>query len=331
MKIPASIRQIYENQRAVCLRLKATVDDKMTALKEPRWHYESRVKALPSFALKVETGRFVRPEALEDFFACTLVVANLSELVQAEQMVCNQFALKNRRPRAASTTAKSSDAFPFDDVRLYVTLASHAARPPADLMDIVFEVQVKTFLQHAWSIATHDLIYKADDASWSMERIAYQVKAMLEHAEVAISEASALSGCSALARSDERTQATREWIAFIRRHWGPDELPDDLRRLAGNIAALARALEVQLERLDNILTAKRADAGAAHPLNLSPYATLVQYLMHAEKEKMIALLGRENSSFRVLVPEEVVLPDDIDLRQLRNAVLVGEHWARDGY
>ena len=53
---------------------------------------------------------------------------------------------------------------------------------------MIFEVQIKTILQHAWSIATHDLIYKTDTVSWPKERIAFQVKAMLEHAEIAIAE-----------------------------------------------------------------------------------------------------------------------------------------------
>ncbi len=42
-------------------------------------------------------------------------------------------------------------------------------------------------MQHAWGLATHDLIYKADEINWPKERIAFQIKAMLEQAEVTIS------------------------------------------------------------------------------------------------------------------------------------------------
>ena len=73
MKISASIRNIHEDQKAV--------DGRMAGLKKIRWHYESRVKELTSFALKIETGRVQTPAALEDFFACTLVVANATEIV----------------------------------------------------------------------------------------------------------------------------------------------------------------------------------------------------------------------------------------------------------
>ena len=186
MKVPASIRRLHEDQKAINDRLKAAIDERMRGLKNPRWHYESRVKELPSFALKIESGRFDNPRSLEDFFACTIVVANSTEIDEAEKLIDENFALQERRPQHPSHTHKASYAFPFDDLRLYVALADKPSVPPTDLIGIVFEVQIKTFLQHAWSIATHDLLYKTDDANWSKERIAYQIKAMLEHAEVSI-------------------------------------------------------------------------------------------------------------------------------------------------
>jgi hypothetical protein len=73
MKIPASIRSIYEEQKSKNDRLKLKVDVQLNQLKDARWHYESRVKGLESFALKIESGRYYKPESLEDFFACTLV------------------------------------------------------------------------------------------------------------------------------------------------------------------------------------------------------------------------------------------------------------------
>src|SRR5688572_27425858 len=154
MKVPASIRRIYEDQKAVNNRLKEVIDERMRGLKNQRWHYESRIKELPSFALKIETGRFESPGELEDFFACTIVVANAAEITQAEKSINDNFTVKWRRPPRVEETHKASDAFPFDDLRLYATLPESPALPPSDLTGIVFEVQIKTFLQHAWSIAT---------------------------------------------------------------------------------------------------------------------------------------------------------------------------------
>jgi ppGpp synthetase/RelA/SpoT-type nucleotidyltranferase len=322
MKIPASIRRLHEDQMEINERLKATVDERMRSLKNRRWHYESRVKELPSFALKIESGRFDNPQALEDFFACSVVVANVTEIDEAEKLIAANFSIKNRRPPKPGETHKTSDAFPFDDLRLYVTLPDDPAVPRTDLAAVTFEIQIKTFLQHAWSIATHDLLYKADDANWSKERIAYQIKAMLEHAEVSIQEAESLAACGALAKEDWRTAAIKRGIALVKSQWGEDELPDDVRRLASNITSVIEALHLKVGRLEEILNEGKAHRSGAHPSNLSPYATVVQYLLDAEKEKIVSLLKGEEGRTRILIAEEIELPADIDRAELRNAVFV---------
>ena len=160
MKVPASLRILYDDQKTTNQRLKEIVDTRMHQLREPRWHYESRVKELVSYALKVESGRVASPEALEDYFACTMVVATSAEVAKAEERIKSEFSVKERRPPEAGYTRKASDSFPFDDLRLYVAVRDDPFEVREDLIGIVFEVQIKTFLQHAWSIATHDLVYK---------------------------------------------------------------------------------------------------------------------------------------------------------------------------
>jgi ppGpp synthetase/RelA/SpoT-type nucleotidyltranferase len=305
MKVPGSIRQLYEDQRVSNDRLRVVIDERMRGLKHARWHYESRVKELPSFALKIESGRFGDPRALEDFFACSLVVANATEIDEAERLVRGTFAVKERRPPRADRTHKAPDSFPFDDLRLYVSLPENPATPPTDLAGIVFEVQIKTFLQHAWSIATHDLLYKTDDANWRKERIASQIKAMLEHAEVSILEAEQLAACGVLAKEDSRTAATKRGIALVKAQWSEDELPADVRRLADNITGLMDALRLEPGRLEEILNEGKVQRAGAHPSNLSPYTTVVQYLFTAEREKVLSLLSAERARRRVLIPEEI--------------------------
>jgi len=321
MKVPGSVRRLHDDQRAINDRLKTTVDRLMTNLKNPRWHYESRIKDLLSFTLKIESGRFETPQALEDFFACTIVVANATEISEGEVLIRDNFAMKTRRPPRPDQTHKSPDAFPFDDLRLYVTLPDDPTRPPTDLGTVLFEVQIKTFLQHAWSIATHDLLYKTDDANWSKERIAYQIKAMLEHAEISIQEAESLAACGALAKEDQRTATIKLGIKLVKSQWNEDELPNDVRRLADNIISLLRALQLRIERLEEILNQGKAERAGVHPSNLSPYAIVVQYLLKAEKEKMVSLLSGETQT-KILIPDEIELPADMNRTQLRNAVFV---------
>ena len=322
MKIPASIRRLHEDQKAVNDRLKIAVGNRMAGLKKPSWHYESRVKELSSFALKIESGRFQKPEALEDFFACTLVVANATEIAEAEKLVEDNFTVQYRRPKQIDKTHKSSDSFPFDDLRVYTALREGPSIPPTDLSGIVFEVQIKTFLQHAWSIATHDLLYKSDDVNWSKERIAYQIKAMLEHAEISIQEAEGLAACAALAKEDPTTTAIKDGIRLVKAQWVGDELPSNVRRLAVNIAELLAALSMKIERLEQILNDGKTQRAGAHPSNLSPYGTIVQYLFDAEKDKMVKFLKNEKVRTKILIPAEIELPADLDRTEFRNAVFV---------
>ncbi len=327
MKIPASIRNAFDDQKIKFDRLKEKVDAAVNGIRKPRWHYESRVKTLQSYALKLESGRFRDPLALEDSFACTLVVANLAEVEEAEQLIRQRFQLLERRPNSSDYTHKRPDSFLFDDLRLYVALAADPNLPATGLESVRFEFQAKTFLQHAWSIATHDLVYKTDNVHWSKQRIAFQTKAMLEHAEVSILEAETLAASVALAKEDKNTKDIRRAIAIVRDQWSTDQLPSDVRRLAENVLRLAGNLHLSLDRVQAVLDAGKATAGS-HPTNLSPYATLVQYLLSAEQLAMVKYLeGEEQESggqrAAIVIPAEIDIPAGIDRSKWKNALYVG--------
>lgn len=328
MKIPGSIRALYYLQYDRNVRLKEEVDQLVRSYiqeEHPRWHYESRVKGLESFALKVETGRFSDPSKLEDFFACTVVVTNSLEVEQAEQLICERFVRRERRPARRGWTHKRPDSFPFDDLRLYLTLKEDPTLPPNDLVDIVFEFQIKTYLQHAWGIATHDLVYKANDTNWGKERIAYQIKAMLEHAELSIEEATRLSESLSLRMEDNTTTKIRKIIELLQKCWDKDSLPEDTLRLARNVKELLDALDLHGGRLMQILDAETKANGGALPLNLSPYATIVQALLRQEKERMRQLLSAKNEGkFKALIPAEIDFPSEIDRNECCNAIFLDE-------
>ena len=280
MKIVKRLRDIHQD----CLPRYRTLSEEVKGLLKPKaeerdWFFLSRLKGLESFALKVEAGRVADPKNLEDFFACTIVVPTMAQIEEAERIVLDLFDLSERRPPDSDITHKSPSSFAFDDLRLYVGRRAAASGRHPELDGTVFEVQIKTILQHAWSVATHDLIYKTNTVSWPRERIAFQVKAMLEHAEVAIAEANRLADAPAVAKRDKQTIAILKLIQQLRQVWSEDRLPADVKRLAETIFDILRASDLDAGRLGEVIDAEKQRLGLL-PADLSPYAFTLQALSH---------------------------------------------------
>jgi hypothetical protein len=310
MKVPPHLRTVYEQQHQLNETLRATAQDVMAGFKQPRWHYEARLKRLESFALKIESGRVPDPSAMEDFFACTLVVRNSGEVPVAEAEVLEHFRLVERRPRNPIRTHKGPEAFPFDDLRLYVTLKPSELSRPTDLENITFEIQIKSFLQHAWSIATHDLLYKSNDVRWAKARIAYQIKAMLEHAELVIEEVEPLAGAQALAKTDVRTEEVSLLIEAIKERWPNERLPTDVKRLAENILTALRCFSAIPSEFGQLIDAESEQGRGVRSLNLSPYSATIQALVMQKADRLNAFLKKSDRS-RLAVPAEIDVPDGL--------------------
>ncbi len=271
------------------------------------WFFTWRLKELESFALKIETGRVSNPVALEDFFACTIVVPTLSRIGDAEQLITTHFDFRERRPPDDSQTSKRSSSFPFDDLRLYVARRPAASGRDADLDGTVFEVQIKTVLQYAWIIATHDLIYKTNTVSWPKERIAFQIKAMLEHAEIAIAAAEQLSDSPSVAKKDKWTDNIIAIINQIECFWPEDQFPEDRKRLAENIFGLLRTADLPANRLVTLLEAEKSRNGMI-PTDLSPYAFTVQALAHYPGIKFEEKFKRSRIKTKIVIHDGMDIP-----------------------
>jgi hypothetical protein len=290
-------------------KLKAIVDAKIEGKKSPKWHYESRVKELISFAIKLQTGRERYPRRSEDMFACTLVVENHSKIQQATDLVTKLFKEEYRRPKDAKTSSLSSDTFAFDDLRLYAQWEDVPSMPPTLVNGLLFEIQIKTYLQHAWGIATHDLIYKTNDPNWGRSRVAYQVKAMLENAELSISEVKRLTDCVFLDRADRATNLLSQTIQELKARWAePGTLPADIQGLANNIIGLAARLKIDLQELWRILDAATMAGKGARRLDLSPYGSILEALIEVHQADLFNPLGHPKNRHHVFVPRELAMP-----------------------
>lgn len=320
MKIAKYLRDLHASQTKTYGQLKFEVDRFFEAHREPSWHYVSRLKDIESFALKVETGR-AKPNEMEDFFACTLAVENLRSMAKAERMVKKRFKFSERRPKADTFTSKPPDSFRFDDTRLYVRWKDNPVSRPTGLNGLLFEVQIKTFLAHAWSVATHDLTYKTNEKSWPKERIAFQVKAMLEHAEISIAEADKLASTASLNKIDDLSKRISEIIGMMDTLWPAVALPQDKKRLAENINNLIGSLGISLNRLQEII-AKETDFGkGTKTLNLSPYCTVVQSLVNQEADKVLKYITGPKKEFKIYMSCELEIPETWDIKGATNAVV----------
>lgn len=307
MKINSRIRDLYEACDERYRRLGEEVREKLAPrCEEHGWFYRSRVKKLESFALKLETGRIETPAAPEDFFACTIVVPTQAQIEDAEAIVSSLFDRSERRPESNEVTFKEASNFTFDDLRLYVKRRESASSRNEDLTGLIFEVQIKTILQYAWGVATHDLIYKTDTVSWPKARIAYQVKAMLEHAELAIAEANELSRAAAVAKKDGRTSQILKVIESVERLWPEDALPADRKRLAENVLGALTIAGKEPDDLAVLIQGEVRRIGLL-PRNLSPYALVVQALANSEGAELEVKLKKRGRG-KILIHEDMDLP-----------------------
>ncbi len=310
MKIAKSIRNAYNSVTDEYKRLSEEICSRLEPeVKLNEWFFRHRLKELESFALKIETGRVDDPRRMEDFFASTIVVPNMSAVSDAEQLLEGIYEVYTRRPSHDETTLKKASDFVFDDLRIYLKFKTTSTGRNEDLEGLIFEVQIKTILQYAWEIASHDLTYKTDDVSWPKERIAFQVKAMLEHAEIAIAEADRLANSPAISKKDPETTSTLEIINVIREFWNREHLPNDLKRLARSILRVMNTCELKSDKLEAVLVKEKQRIGIL-PTNLSPYAFLIQALAHnTDLDFKTKITSNLNERTRILIHDDMELPD----------------------
>jgi len=308
VKISKSIRSAFDEQSDLHRLLEKKVKATLEPVVQDTWHYEGRVKSVESYALKIETGRF-DPDDLEDFFGCTLVVPTMNVTDDAEALVQSLFDVLSRKPETSKMAMAGALDFRFDHTRLYARIKVPLGLDPGPIHTIRFEIQIKTYLQHAWSIATHDLTYKTSELSWGKERVAAQVKATLEAAEVSIVEAEQLSksGNKLLTREDHATTQLAMIAGTLQRNFTSVLLPADVKRLAQTIKVSLDACAIDLAQFGKILDAGKRAHGGSHPADFSPFGLLVLYLVEQQPGKLRRALRRKNGPM-IYIPKEITLP-----------------------
>ena len=247
MGVPQAIRERYDQDAPAMQAVLAYVRASIAGFcRDRRYGLEARSKELESLSEKLETDRYPNWDALDDLVAFTIVVPTASHEPGVLKFLESVFEMMLVRGR--DQVAKPPDVFRFDATRCYCRIKHEEPEPEIEPrgFEITFEVQIKTAFEHAWSVVTHDLVYKTDDISWPKRRLAAQLKAMVEQIDALVDNFERVAG-DVPGTSDLETEAMAEAPGLLTTLCSDglvDEalVPASWSRLAENLLALAASL-----------------------------------------------------------------------------------------
>ena len=317
MKVSSQLSSLYNDLRAIANDLNDYIDIRLKeACSEKKWLYTRRVKELESFALKMEMGRYKSINLIDDMFACTLVVSNIAELNEAESYIKEHFSIIKRKPKNSNESIHMPENFNYDSLRLYCQVKP--SRLQKDYEHMIFEVQIKTFLEHAWAVATHDFQYKSNEISWAKSRIVSQLKAMLDNIELTIHESESLSKSKHIKKVHSEYKHLNNIIEYYQTNWGEDKLPKDVRRLAQNTNELIFHLGIEFNEVKKIIEAENKIGKGINTLSLSPFQVIVQSLINQKRDLMKNFMkspkkrGVYPGRYNILLTSGMNIPEDFD-------------------
>ena len=326
MKIEQSVRLAHAELTDTYDKVQTQVSDlleKTCAIN--RWYFEDRSKGQESYALKIYSGD-ADGYLIEDFYACTIVVPNLRDVDAAKDLVATLFEVKETRP-AEIIKSRPTD-FNFDGLRIYCTL-----RTKNNLNDFKFEVQIKTFLEHGWAQAAHDFSYKGDSISWAKERLAAQLKAILDNVDLSIFEMETIAKSSLLNKRSIKYEEKSELKAFFENTVASKynlQLPDDLRKLVSEVYHLISKMKLSQENLEKILETE-TQAGRGYNLrNISIYSVILLSIYNTQKSQLLKILKKKprQNRDRIVIPAELELEEELDASKYPSAVLLKKERVR---
>lgn len=308
VKIEVSIRRAHSEY---CDEYSLIQKDVRELLKDAceirQWIFEDRIKSDESYVLKLLTGRFDGYE-IDDFYACTIVAPNLKAVVEAIDFVKSSLRVAVEKPGDEIKSWPTS--FGFDSVRLYCMLPDSVAPQPYHRLS--FEVQVKTLLEHAWAKATHDFSYKGSEISWARERLAAQIKAVLDNVDLSINEMESTASSDFLNKRNPAYERLRKIISKLKLEFDAEDSPHtvkDYKRLAEQVGKIIDRVGVTIDELSEVLATESAAARGRFTVNLSPYSIVLVSLANQVPEKFLKALQKgppSKQNGEIVIPQEAV-------------------------
>jgi Region found in RelA / SpoT proteins len=254
MIVPTAVQLRFTQTQPYLTSVRSIVDGTIRPwAEEHEYEYLSRPKLLASIAEKIETGRFARWGDLDDLVACTIVVPTHSHEPQVIEFL--DAAFERVKLRSRGTAMKPPEVFRFDSTRWIGRLRSIPGGDRAPTTEqTLFEVQVASAFEHAWSVTTHDLVYKGDEIDWSRARLVAQVKASVEQIDMLIDgfeRSTDLVAASPWKDLDQRVALRACFVQKLDSGQIPSELrPKDWVRFADNLHGLIHASTPDRNRKD---------------------------------------------------------------------------------
>ena len=149
---------------------------------------ETRVKSLPSFLDKVyrliSTNKFLSNN-FNDLVGIRLITYYNEDVYQIAALIEREFDVYSKNSEYESHN-RSPDQFGYSSLHYKISLTPQSSYP-AELekfKNIIFEVQIRTVVQHAWATIDHKIRYKtAEEIPRDIQREIFQLSALFELAD----------------------------------------------------------------------------------------------------------------------------------------------------
>lgn len=227
MKVSPSLRQAYEKVHPVLERLAGFVEPRARKIAEKHHGaYSARIKEPESILIKAEKEGYQHPFAeMDDLFACTIAVPDHHRVGHARADVEACFEVVKVRQRDVKP-----EEFTYNDLSLYLKVKPGFFNRHEAYLDFIFELQIKTLLQRAWSQAGHDVIYKSARRTWGLARISSQLRALLEMADSVLANLEGAADALQPRVDYPKYSQTNDLVGILEETWAHWRLPAPVNR-----------------------------------------------------------------------------------------------------
>lgn len=307
----AEVGRRYGREQDVIGAIADRIDDILRGYCGERGYpFVGREKIVASLGEKIESGRYAAWSELDDLYACSVVIPTLKHESGVLAFLRSTFVEVTTKLR--SSTEKSPDVFRFEATRFIGTLrAPPGISTEERLYTAKFEVQVRTAFEHAWSAATHSLVYKSGTVDWKRMRMAAQIKAAVEQLDTLVLAFESSAELVTEHRSPDvtmRAGVIARLKPFVDTGIIPrDQEPKDWSRFADNFVALVRAgsrvrwreMPSRVDAALDLVAAELEEARIPYPRSVS----LLQFVLGALAEADWLELPLER--FAAVITQEV--------------------------